>query len=43
MKWNWKKLNLKDKNTWLVIGIFGVLLLVIAMPVEKIQEKVLES
>lgn len=39
MKWNWKKLNLKDKNTWLVIGIFGVLLLVIAMPVEKIQEK----
>ena len=39
MKWNWKKLNLKDKNTWLVFGIFGVLLLVIAMPVEKIQEK----
>ena len=35
MKWNWKKLNLKDKNTWLVMGLFGVLLLVTAIPVEK--------
>ena len=39
MKWDWKKLNFKDKNTWLILGIFGVLLLVIAMPVEKAQKK----
>lgn len=32
MKWDFKKLNLKDKNTWLILGIFGVLLLVIALP-----------
>ena len=32
MKWDLKKLNLKDKNTWLILGIFGVLLLVIALP-----------
>lgn len=35
MKWDIKKLNLKDKNTWLILGIFGLLLLVIAMPVER--------
>lgn len=34
MKWDWKKLNLKDKNTWLILGLFGVLLLVVAMPAE---------
>ena len=39
MKWDWKKLNFKDKNTWVILGIFGVLLLVIAMPVEKAQKK----
>ena len=26
MKWDWKKLNFKDKNTWLILGIVGVLL-----------------
>lgn len=35
MKWDFKKLNFKDKNTWLILGIFGVLLLVIALPAEK--------
>ena len=35
MKLDFKKLNLKDKNTWLALGIFGVLLLVIALPVDK--------
>ena len=35
MKFDLKKLNLKDKNTWLILGLFGVLLLVIARPVEK--------
>ena len=39
MKWDWKKLNFKDKNTWLILGIFGVLLLVIVMPVEKTEKK----
>lgn len=39
MKPDWKKLNFKDKNTWLILGIFGVLLLVIAMPVEKAGKK----
>ena len=39
MKWDWKKLNFKDKNTWLILGIFGVLLLVIALPVEKTEKK----
>ena len=43
MKWDWKKLNLKDKNTWLILGIFGVLLLVIAMPVEKAEKKGAEA
>ena len=32
MKWNMKNLNLKDKNTWLILGLFGLLLLVIALP-----------
>lgn len=35
MKLDFKKLDLKDKNTWLALGIFGVLLLVIALPVDK--------
>ena len=39
MKWNWKKLNLKDKNTWLILGILGVLLLVIAMPTGQSGKK----
>ena len=39
MKWNWKKLNLKDKNTWLILGIFGVLLLVIALPADQTGKK----
>lgn len=39
MKPDWKKLNFKDKNTWLILGLFGVLLLVIAMPVEKAGKK----
>ena len=39
MKWNWKKLNLKDKNTWLVMGLFGVLLLVIAMPADRLEKQ----
>ena len=43
MKLDWKKLNFKDKNTWLILGIFGVLLLVIAMPVEKTQKKGAEA
>lgn len=32
MKFDLKKLNLRDKHTWLVLGLFGALLLVIAMP-----------
>ena len=43
MKWDWKKLNLKDKNTWLIMGIFGVLLLVIALPAGKVEKKVQET
>ena len=43
MKPDWKKLNFKDKNTWLILGIFGVLLLVIAMPVEKAEKKESEA
>lgn len=39
MKWDWKKLNLKDKNTWLILGIFGVLLLVIALPADQTGKK----
>ncbi len=39
MKWDWKKLNFKDKNTWLILGIVGVLLLVIAMPVDRSEQK----
>lgn len=39
MKWDWKKLNLKDKNTWLILGIFGVLLLVIALPSDPSKKK----
>lgn len=39
MKWDWKKLNLKDKNTWLILGIFGVLLLVIALPADQSKKK----
>ena len=39
MKWDWKKLNLKDKNTWLILGIFGVLLLVIAHPADQTGKK----
>ena len=39
MKWDWKKLNFKDKNTWLILGIVGVLLLVIAMPVDRPGQK----
>ena len=39
MKFDLKKLNLKDKNTWLILGLFGVLLLVIAMPVEKSEKQ----
>ncbi|MCI7131383.1 MAG: stage III sporulation protein AG [Lachnospiraceae bacterium] len=39
MKWDWKKLNLKDKNTWLVLGLFGVLLLVIAMPTDTLEKQ----
>lgn len=38
MKWDRKKLNLKDKNTWLVLGIFGVLLLVIALPADPLHK-----
>ncbi len=43
MKWNWKKLNVKDKNTWLILGIFGVLLLVIALPADLPDKKGSES
>lgn len=43
MKWDWKKLNLKDKNTWLILGIFGVLLLVIALPSDLPDKKESES
>lgn len=32
MKFDLKKLNLRDKHTWLVLGLFGALLLVIALP-----------
>lgn len=39
MKWKWKKLDLRDKNTWLVFGLLGVLLLVIAMPAEQTDDK----
>lgn len=39
MKWKWKKLDFKDKNTWLVFGLLGVLLLVIAMPTEQADDK----
>lgn len=39
MKWDWKKPNLKDKNTWLILGIFGVLLLVIALPADQTGKK----
>lgn len=39
MKWKWKKLDFKDKNTWLVFGLLGVLLLVIAMPTEQAGDK----
>lgn len=39
MKWDWKKLNFKDKNTWLILGIVGVLLLVIAIPVDRSGRK----
>lgn len=39
MKFDLKKLNLKDKNTWLILGLFGILLLVIAMPVEKSEKQ----
>lgn len=35
----WKKLDLKDKNTWLVFGLLGVLLLVIAIPAESKDDK----
>ena len=38
MKWDFKKLNLKDKNTWLILGIFGVLLLVIALPADTAEK-----
>lgn len=38
MKWDLKKLNLKDKNTWLVLGLFGALLLVIAIPAGKAED-----
>ena len=39
MKPDLKKINFKDKNTWLVLGICGVLLLVIALPTEKADKK----
>ena len=39
MKFDLKQLNLKDKNTWLVLGLVGVLLLVIAMPVERAEKQ----
>lgn len=41
MKFDLKKLNLRDKHTWLVLGLFGALLLVIAMPAgsPKTQEE----
>lgn len=39
MKWDLKKLNIKDKNTWLILGIFGVLLLVIALPSDPSEKK----
>ena len=39
MKIDLKKLNLKDKNTWLVLGLMGVLLLVIAMPVGSVEKQ----
>lgn len=38
MKWDVKKINLKDKNTWLILGLFGALLLVIAMPDGKADD-----
>lgn len=39
MKFDLKKLNLRDKHTWLVLGLFGALLLVIAMPAGSPQTK----
>lgn len=39
MKFDLKQLNLKDKNTWLVLGLVGVLLLVIAMPVDRAKKQ----
>lgn len=35
MKFDLKKLNLRDKHTWLVLGLFGALLLVIALPADR--------
>ena len=35
MKFDLKKLNLRDKHTWLVLGLFGALLLVIAMQIGR--------
>lgn len=43
MKWDLKKLNLKDKNTWLILGLFGALLLVIALPVGKAEDSKTEQ
>ena len=40
MKLDWKKLNFKDKNTWMILGIFGVLLLVIALPAGKDKKEI---
>lgn len=43
MKWDLKKLNLKDKNTWLILGLFGALLLVIALPAGKAEDSKTEQ
>lgn len=36
---NFKKINLKDKNTWLCIGLVGILLLILALPTENESAK----
>lgn len=43
MKWDLKKLNLKDKNTWLILGLLGALLLVVALPAGKSEDSKTEQ
>ena len=39
MKWLMDYLKKMDKTKWLILGLLGMLLLVIAVPVEDLQEK----